>query len=271
MTAECSGLLFLFSALLLLLFSSARNVSAQPPRPAFSVGSITVPQRDLSKHTNNAAEWCAASAVADLPSRLALPQWDADAWTPKTFEDKRQGPYMSLYPRVDWASQVPAGCDTLHWAQQRLLAGVNVIIQMGLSYCHFRVPTYAAPPEIRAVCLPLELQQQQQQLTASPRSMLSASDRPDGSSASSSNSDDAGSTVVLAAGSQLESANVTAPSSKFEQVGLNPPTLASDVADNNSNSSSISSGCVWVPTSICNSELEGFRRAVHPWRGEWGI
>jgi hypothetical protein len=138
--------LLLLPLLLLLL----GPVLAQPQRPTFSIGSLLFenkrsrdsiqsarvrPTQQLAaeKHTPMASEHsCASSAAADLQDRLSRPQWDPN-WTPKTFEDKRQGPYLSFHPRVS-PEQIPEGCVPLQWAHQRLLAAVDATIRMGLNY-----------------------------------------------------------------------------------------------------------------------------------------
>lgn len=160
MQCQAEPLLLLLLSMLLLL--PKNPAFAQPARPSFSVGSLLFQQRaqvqagsvkpgntaaDVGLHTAGSANsttaaataqtqhlsnHCAASAVADFSSRLALPQWDP-TWVPKTFEDTRQGPYLSLYPRVQ-LDDIPRECDPLQWAHSRLLAAVDMTIQMGLNY-----------------------------------------------------------------------------------------------------------------------------------------
>lgn len=97
------------------------------------MGSILIPRHASNvKDEATLVSICSASAVSDFSRRMALPQWNS-SWTPKTFEDKRQGPYLSLYPRAE-IDLVPAGCDPAQWAYQRLLAAVALTIQMGLNY-----------------------------------------------------------------------------------------------------------------------------------------
>lgn len=133
--------------LLLLLLSS---VLAQPQRPSFSIGSLLFenkrsPDSIMSAHVRPTQQhaqeqgtpiateqFCASSAAADLQNRLSMPQWDPE-WSPNTFEDKRQGPYLSFYPRVS-PEHIPEGCVPLQWAHQRLLAAVDDTIRMGLNY-----------------------------------------------------------------------------------------------------------------------------------------
>lgn len=105
----------------------------QPPRPAFSVGSLFFSGSLIKAPPAYPEPDCAASAADDFSDRLTLPQWDPAAWTPESFEDKRQGPYLSLYPRVT-QQQVPQHCEPLAWAHQRLLAAVELTIQLGLNY-----------------------------------------------------------------------------------------------------------------------------------------
>ena len=122
MRAQCH----IATVLLLLLY-----VSAQPARPTFSIGVLEA--FNSSQHAKELDSLqCAASAVTDFSSRLSLPQWNT-SWTPVTFEDKRQGPFLSMYPQVS-QEQIAKGCDRLQWAYQRMLAAVAVTINMGLNY-----------------------------------------------------------------------------------------------------------------------------------------
>lgn len=120
-------LMLLLLPLLLLL------ASAQPSRPAFSIGSILLFSNSSSfeEGASRAAD-CSASTVADFSARLTMPEWDTH-WAPQTFEDKRQGPFLLTYPKVT-EQQIPQGCDRLAWAYQRLLAAVGLTINMGLNY-----------------------------------------------------------------------------------------------------------------------------------------
>lgn len=159
MQCQAQALLLLLLSVLLLL--QTKLALAQPVRPGFSFGSLLFQQAatgetDSIKYgraagfdartagnaegstaaaaaqTQHLLHDCAASAVADFSSRLALPQWDP-TWTPITFEDKRQGPYLSIYPRVQ-QEDIPRDCNPLQWAYRRLLAAIDMTIQMKLNY-----------------------------------------------------------------------------------------------------------------------------------------
>lgn len=120
--------------LLLLPLQLLQNPAlGHPTRPAVSVGGLFFSGSLITAPiAHQLAPDCAASAADDFSDRLTLPQWDP-AWTPESFEDKRQGPYLSLYPRVT-QQQVPQHCEPLAWAHHRLLAAVELTLQLGLNY-----------------------------------------------------------------------------------------------------------------------------------------
>lgn len=97
---------------------------------------------------------CHTSAVADLPTRWALPQFPAVYYN-KTVLSRKWGPDLNAYPATG-AAQVPAGCNPTAWAWVRMNRVIQDTLALDINYCHHHAPAYDTPADVRVLCDPTE-------------------------------------------------------------------------------------------------------------------
>lgn len=143
---------------------------------------------------------------------------------------------------------------------------------------HFRAPAYEAPEEVRRVCLPHRAAGQQSSSSSSSAGdvhPVSTDHLPvqgiqDADVALSNSNSSSVAEVINAARSLLTSADAGNKLTDSLSSWLQTETLrgrhraTKGLVDSQRRRDS---GCIWVPTIICNNE-EGMERPAHPWRGE---
>lgn len=85
---------------------------------------------------------CVTTLTSDFAGRDALPQSTAPDWQ-TTAAAGTWGPRAVSLPTVS----VPAGCPTLNWQQQRVLAVINKYVNAELNYCHHHIPGWLPPDD----------------------------------------------------------------------------------------------------------------------------